>query len=150
MLVVVIVGMNVSAPARGEPVATSVEKIERRVGVMGTDLKIKLIGEDRGRLIAALDAAEAELRRVEDMMTDWRASPLTRLNAAAGRGPRVVPSELLEIIARGVAIGRLTGGAFDISYAALVGYGNSRRDRRGFRRGAKSKRAFRTLVRIAS
>jgi len=59
------------------------------------------------------------LRRVEDMMTDWRASPLTRLNAAAGRGPRVVPSELLEIIARGVAIGRLTGGAFDISYAGV-------------------------------
>jgi thiol-disulfide isomerase/thioredoxin len=56
---------------------------ERELGVMGTELELRAIGPDAALLDAALDAAIAELRRVEDVMTDWRPSPLTRLNDAA-------------------------------------------------------------------
>jgi len=92
---------------------------ERTGSVMGTSLELRAIGEDAAALDAALEAAEAEIRRVEDLMTDWRPSPLENLNAAAGQGPQVVPKELFDLVARGVELGRLTGGAFDLTYAAV-------------------------------
>ncbi|MDP6979666.1 MAG: FAD:protein FMN transferase [Myxococcota bacterium] len=94
-------------------------RVERHVGVMGTDLQIKVLGRDRARLEAAVDAADRELRRVEDMMTDWRPSPLTRLNDAAGQGPFDVPAELAAIVARAIEVSRITEGAFDVTYAGV-------------------------------
>jgi thiamine biosynthesis lipoprotein len=92
---------------------------ERRLGAMGTDLQLKVRGRGGAALDAALDAAEAEMRRVEDLMTDWRPSPLTTLNAAAGKGPQAVDRELAAIVSRALEMGRLTGGAFDPSYAEV-------------------------------
>ena len=90
---------------------------ERNLAVMGTELELKVLGEDPAKLEIALDAATAEIRRVEDVMTDWRPSPLTRLNEMAGAGPIVVEPELAQLIQHGLEIGYLTEGAFDISYA---------------------------------
>jgi len=90
---------------------------QRKLGVMGTDLIIKVLGDDEAKLEVALDAAVFEIRRVEDLMTDWRASPLMTLNAAAGKGPVKVPEELAILIARGLELGEQTDGAFDITYA---------------------------------
>ncbi|MFT5286764.1 MAG: thiamine biosynthesis lipoprotein [Planctomycetota bacterium] len=90
---------------------------ERELGVMGTDLVIKVLGGNRDELAKVIDAAVQELVRVEDLMTDWRASPLTELNDAAGTGAHVVPKELAVLIQRGLDIGKLTSGAFDITYA---------------------------------
>ncbi len=90
---------------------------ERSLGVMGTELEIKVLGRDLARLEEALDAAVVEIQRVEDLMTDWRPSPLMELNAAAGQGPIEVAPELATLIARGLRLGELTGGAFDITYA---------------------------------
>lgn len=86
---------------------------------MGTDLVIQTIGPNPAILDTAIDAAVGELRRVEDLMTDWHPSPLTRLNDAAGLGPQPVPPELAVLIARALEIGRLTDGAFDITYAGV-------------------------------
>ncbi|MBW2391460.1 MAG: FAD:protein FMN transferase [Deltaproteobacteria bacterium] len=105
--------------AAAQDVDVPLEVVERYVGVMGTDLQIRVLGPDRAALNKAVQAAEVELRRVEDLMTDWRSSPLTSLNAAAGSGPVVVPRELAAIISRGVELGRLTRGAFDITYAGV-------------------------------
>ncbi len=92
---------------------------ERTLGVMGTELKITVLGRDPVHLESAIDAAVAEMRRIEDMMTSWRPSPLTRLNEAAGAGPQPVPRELAVLVTRSLEIGRLTGGAFDISFAGV-------------------------------
>lgn len=60
--------------------------------------------------------------QVEALASEWRASsPLAAVNEGAGRGPAVVPTELLALLERGVALGKLTGGAFDVSWAALWG-----------------------------
>jgi len=96
--------------------------------VMGTSLEISVIGEDAEALDRVLDAAVKEIQRVENLMTDWRPSELEDLNAAAGEGPQVVPKELFEMIARGVEIGRLTGGAFDITYAGAGKLWDFKRD----------------------
>ncbi len=89
----------------------------RNLAVMGTDLLLEACGPDPEALDRALDAAEKEIRRVEDLMTDWRPSPLTALNDKAGAGPVPVVAELLDLIERGLAVGELTAGAFDITYA---------------------------------
>ncbi|MFN0057882.1 MAG: FAD:protein FMN transferase [Planctomycetota bacterium] len=86
--------------------------------IMGSSLSIKVIGEDSIVLEKALAEAVTELERIEDLMTDWRDSPLTRLNAAAGQGAQKVPEELAAIIARSIELHKLTNGAFDITYAS--------------------------------
>jgi thiamine biosynthesis lipoprotein len=91
---------------------------QRDLGVMGTRLRIIALGENVAALDQAMDAAIVEIRRVEDLMTDWRPSPLTRLNAQAGQ-PVTVPRELAAIISRAVALHNLTGGAFDPTFAAV-------------------------------
>lgn len=101
-------------PARSTPVLRS-----REDGVMGTQLKITVIGDDPAHLDRAMAAAVSEIRRVEDLMTDWRASELTSLNESAGQGSRKVPRELAAIISRGIELHRLTEGAFDITFAAV-------------------------------
>lgn len=91
----------------------------RSLGVMGTDLEIEVLSADDAAAEAAIDAAVAELQRIEDLMTSWRDSPLTRLNAAAGTGWVDVPPELCELIARSLAVSELTGGAFDPTFASV-------------------------------
>jgi thiamine biosynthesis lipoprotein len=93
--------------------------VERAGGVMGTSLRLAAIGTDQASLERALVAAEAELRRVEDLFTDWRPSPLMELNAAAGRGPVAVPDELAEVVERALLVAELTGGAFDPTWRGV-------------------------------
>ncbi len=99
--------------------APTLERVERSLAVMGTDLQIAAEGPDRGALEKAIDAAEAEIRRVEDLMTDWRPSPLMELNEAAGEGLHETPPELARLIARALDIGQLTEGAFDVTFASV-------------------------------
>jgi thiamine biosynthesis lipoprotein len=92
---------------------------ERELRVMGTSLEIRVLGPDAEALDRAIDASIAEIQRVEDVMTDWRPSELTRLNDAAGEGPHTVPAELAKLIQTSLLIGELTGGAFDVTYAGV-------------------------------
>jgi len=86
---------------------------------MGTELFVEVIGPDSEVLESALDAAIAEVRRIEDLMTDWRASPLMDLNAAAGKGPQPASEEILRIVRQSQEIHEYTEGAFDITFAAI-------------------------------
>ncbi|HVS02566.1 MAG TPA: FAD:protein FMN transferase [Thermoanaerobaculia bacterium] len=61
-------------------------------------------------------------RRLEGDLSEWRAgSPLAALNEAAGGAAVPVPPDLLALLGRGRALGELTGGAFDVTWAALWG-----------------------------
>lgn|GEM_PF-567889 len=93
--------------------------LERAGGVMGTSMRLVAIGSDREALDAALTAAEAELRRVEDAMTSWRPSPLTAMNARAGEGAAEVPVELARMVERALMVAELTGGAFDPTWPGI-------------------------------
>lgn len=105
-------------PAGGsEEKPAELTRLRRRSNVMGTSLEITVVGNVEAELESAITAAALEMKRVEDLMTDWRPSALTRLNERAGEGPCAVPRELLEIIDRGLKLGARTSGAFDITYA---------------------------------
>jgi thiamine biosynthesis lipoprotein len=92
---------------------------EWRGGVMGTAFQIEAIGTDAAELDRVLGRVLDELRRVEDVFTVWRDSELTRLNQRGGQGPIQVSREVAEVIAISVECGRVTHGAFDISYFPL-------------------------------
>lgn len=61
-------------------------------------------------------------RGVDERMSEWKeGSPLTAVNRAAGGEPVPVPEDLFALLQRGVEIGELTDGAFDVTWAALWG-----------------------------
>lgn len=90
--------------------------------VMGTTLKITLSLKDKeeaGRLFALV---EREFQRVEGVMSEWmEGSAISLINEMAGKGPVKVSSELFSLIEGGLGISRLSGGAFDITWAAMKG-----------------------------
>lgn len=118
-------GAIVPAPIAAEPIAPPAAhpvpgRIARRVtfGAMGTEVVLEAQGQDAAALDAALAAARAEFDRVEDMMTSWRDSPLVTMNDRADGTPQNVPRELSDLVARALTVARLSGGAFDPTYAS--------------------------------
>jgi FAD:protein FMN transferase len=81
--------------------------------------------------IAALKTALARpVDRVDRQMSTWKSdSDLMRLNSAAQDVWVSLPSELMRVLERGVQVGRVSGGAFDIGLGSLVnawGFGAAR------------------------
>lgn len=72
--------------------------------------------------MAALEAALARaVDRVDRQMSTWkRDSDLTRLNSAAQGAWVPLPSELMQVLERGLQVGRASGGAFDIGLGRVV------------------------------
>lgn len=75
-----------------------------------------------GTDVLALDVALARaVDRVDCQMSTWKPdSDLMRLNAAPPGTWVSLPRELMRVLAKGLEIGRLSGGAFDIGLGRLV------------------------------
>ena len=101
--------------------ATVVKMAEstRVLSVMGTELSITASHASQQVVQTALDAAIAEIQRVEDLATDWRDSPLMTLNRAKGDGPHSVPRELVQLIEKALLCSELSNGAFDSTFRAV-------------------------------
>lgn len=84
----------------------------------GTTISFKAVHKDADRLEAGLDAAWAEIVRVEEAASLFRSdSALSRLNRdGALENPPVALREMLE---QSQSVARLTGGAFDVSVQPL-------------------------------
>jgi FAD:protein FMN transferase len=109
-----------SASARFVP-----ERVQGEGAAMGTHLAFAAYTSpavDATRARAAFDAAIAEIRRVEALMTTWRPdSEVSRINAAAGKAPVVVGDETLKIIKDSIHTSEISGGTFDITFETLHG-----------------------------
>jgi thiamine biosynthesis lipoprotein len=90
---------------------------------MGTVWKIEVV--DHGRIDeakSAISQAYAELVRIDALMSEWKKdSPVSAINASAGRAPVEVPAELREMIERGIQYGERSGGTFDITWHGMAG-----------------------------
>jgi len=101
---------------RAEPQLPLVSFTEQ---IMATPISV-LLPAERGREGAGI--VFDIFREVEARMSEWKeTSPLSAVNRAAGIEPVEVPDDLLALIRRGIEIGDMTGGAFDITWAALWG-----------------------------
>lgn len=89
---------------------------------MGTEVEFLLGGGSKEVAARAVKEALAELARLEAMMSEWRPdSPISAVNAAAGREPVVVPRELYDLVAQSLEAARLSDGAFDPTWAGMRG-----------------------------
>lgn len=102
--------------------SSSAKMFQKNSTVMGTVLEVTVSAEDEAASIRAFDAVEAEMRRVEEEMSEWKdSSPISEVNRQAGKKAVKVPRELFNVIEASLKISAITGGAFDISWAAMRG-----------------------------
>lgn len=103
----------------------SVERVQTEAGAMGTHLAFAAFTTptvDASKVRAAFDAAIAEIRRVEALMTTWRPdSDVSKINTAAGKSPVVVSDETLSIIKDSIHTSQISEGTFDITFQTLHG-----------------------------
>ncbi len=94
--------------------------LQREQAIMGTAISVVLWAADRDEGEAAIDAVMAEMHRIDQAMSPHRPeSELSRINREAAAAPVALSPEMTRLIARALAFSRLSGGAFDISYAAV-------------------------------
>ncbi len=88
--------------------------------LMGTQVIIKAMGQDRDQVALAINAAFAEVWRLEKLMSSYLpGSPLSEINQNAGKQPVTVSPELFFLISKAMHFSELTQGAFDISFASV-------------------------------
>ncbi len=108
LLALVVAGLNPAAAATHK--STSAK--------MGSPFSITAVADDEESARAAVDAAFAEIDRIEARISSWREdSETSALNRHAGQGPKVVSDELFGLIRRSLSVSELTDGAFDITFA---------------------------------
>ena len=99
------------------------EVVETTRFLMGTSWKVKVSldsGPEKEIVLKAMDGVFRELARIEDLMSEWQPdTPVSRINQGAGGQAVEVPEELLQIIERGIEYGRLSKGAFDITWRGM-------------------------------
>jgi thiamine biosynthesis lipoprotein len=102
--------------------AARAEWLYRDARIMGTLCAVELWAEDRARGEAAIEQVFAAMRDVDATMSVYKPDSLiSRVNAEAASGPVPVSREFHDLIATALDYSRLSGGAFDITFAS-VGY----------------------------
>lgn len=95
--------------------------LERTAYVMGTVLRLELGAADRACGLAASEAALAEVRRLETVLSAWRSdSEVGVLNGSPPGHPPQLSPELRALLTEARSWTERTGGAFDPGVGALV------------------------------
>jgi thiamine biosynthesis lipoprotein len=111
-----------SYPASESSVAGEPRTHRARQMLMGTAFDIQIVGREEAAVQRAMQAAFAEVARVEEPLSEWReTSEISEVNRQAGRGAVTVGPELYAVVERSIRISDLTGGAFDITFAGCGG-----------------------------
>jgi thiamine biosynthesis lipoprotein len=96
-------------------------RLEESGDAMGATYSIVLYGYDRVKMEAAVDAAFDEVRRLDEMLSNYRAdTEWSEVNRHAAEKPVKVSPELFQLLSDCVAYSRESEGAFDISVGPLM------------------------------
>ena len=103
------------------PGVARAEWLSRTVdGIMGTRISVELWSEQQAAGEAAIDAVMDDMRRIDEAMSTYKpTSEVSRVNATAAKGPVKITPELFQLLATSLEYSRITGGAFDITYASV-------------------------------
>jgi thiamine biosynthesis lipoprotein len=96
------------------------EKYKKSLILMGSRFDISVVANSKDKGEEYIQIAIDEISRIENMISSWDNNSQTSLiNRNAGVQPVEVDFELFYLIERSISISKLTGGAFDISYASM-------------------------------
>ena len=99
---------------------TSQLSVNRVLKLMGNRFEFTAVAGDENEGNEAIDAAIAEVSRIERLLTTFDESSQTcQINRAAGTAPIHVDQEVIALIQRAQKISEITDGAFDISYGSI-------------------------------
>ncbi|HUP07832.1 MAG TPA: FAD:protein FMN transferase [Caldimonas sp.] len=107
------------------PLAGSVDAraqgwMRREEAIMGTAIGVELWCENGAQGEAATEAVLAEMHRIDRAMSPHKPdSELSRINRDAAAGPVEVSEEMMRLLQRAADFSVLSGGAFDLTYAAI-------------------------------
>jgi thiamine biosynthesis lipoprotein len=94
--------------------------LKRDESIMGTSIAVELWADEQAAGEAAITAVMDEMRRIDRTMSPHKEdSELSHINREAGAGPVPVSPEMARLIVRAAEFSELSGGAFDITYAAV-------------------------------
>ncbi|MEO8764804.1 MAG: FAD:protein FMN transferase [Ginsengibacter sp.] len=95
-------------------------EFKRIMRLMGNSFEITVVAANEVMGTGYIDAAVAEISRIEKLLTTFDAnSPTNKINQMAGIRPIKVDRELFDLIERSVRISNITQGAFDITYGSI-------------------------------
>ena len=94
--------------------------LKRDEVIMGTSIGVELFSDSHAAGESALDAVMDEVHRIDRAMSPHRIeSELSRINRDAAYEPVPLSAEMTRLLVRANEFAELSGGAFDISYAAV-------------------------------
>ncbi len=97
------------------------EPFQREEYILDDYITITAYGEEKVAVEDAVDAAFAEISKVQDIADRYvQESEISRVNAAAAAGPVAVSDELWEMITAGMEVYAASGGLFDITVGPLI------------------------------
>jgi len=121
-LILTLFSLTLLLPMPALAATNPVKPITRKATVMGTNLEVTFAGIDTARADKAFDVIVGEFKRIEGELSEWRGDTyVIKINKNAGKAPVAVPDELFMIINAAQTISKLTGGAFDITWASMWG-----------------------------
>ncbi len=84
---------------------------------MGTQISAVILTSETNKASTTIELAFAEIKRIEDMMTDWNdRSEVAAINRFAGIRPVKISPELMTVLVEAQKISALTDGKFDVTY----------------------------------
>ncbi len=93
---------------------------KRTTLLMGGRFDITVVAKDTATAIQSIDDIIAEISRIEYLISDWKSTTqISEVNRNAGIQPVKVDAEVFALTERALHFSKITGGAFDISFAAM-------------------------------
>ena len=121
MLVLFVLPLIGSAATAGPTAKADALRLESSVVAMGSAYSVVVYGEDRTRMEEAVDAAFAEVQRLDQMLSNYKPeSELSEINRYAGERPVAVTQEMFDLLSACVEYSRESEGAFDITVGPLM------------------------------
>lgn len=113
-------GQAFLSPVGAEQPALS-QRVEAHVDAMGSTYSVVAYGDDEARLRAAVEDASIEVRRLDQLLSNYiPASEWSQVNREASSKPVRISTELFNLLEACVEYSRESDGAFDISVGPLM------------------------------
>jgi thiamine biosynthesis lipoprotein len=107
--------------AESDPESSEMIRLVEHGDAMGATFSVVLYGQDRAEMDAAIDAAFAEVARLDALLSNYRAkSEWSEVNRRAADAPVRVSPELFQLLSKCMATSRASEGAFDIAVGPLM------------------------------